>query len=39
MKAALAEIERLEQSYLELFLGKRVVTTETRRYVDARAGP
>ena len=28
-----AEIERLEQSYLELFLGKRVVTTETRRYV------
>ena len=33
LKAALAEIERLEQSYLELFLGKRVVTTETRRYV------
>ena len=30
LKAALAEIE---QSYLELFLGKRVVTTETRRYV------
>ena len=29
LKAALAEIERLEQSYLELFLGKRVVTTET----------
>ncbi len=25
LKAALAEIERLEQSYLELFLGKRVV--------------
>ena len=33
LKAALAEIDRLEQSYLELFLGKRVVTTETRRYV------
>ena len=28
-----AEIERLEQSHLELFLGKRIVTTETRRYV------
>lgn len=33
LKAALAEIERLEQGYLELFLGKRIVTTETRRYV------
>ncbi len=33
LKAALAEIDRLEQSYLELFLGKRVLTTETRRYV------
>ncbi|WP_295936658.1 DUF4831 family protein [uncultured Alistipes sp.] len=33
LKAALAEIERLEQSYLELFLGKRVLTSETRRYV------
>lgn len=33
LNAALAEIARLEQSYLELFLGKRVVTTETRRYV------
>ena len=33
LKSALAEIERLEQSYLELFLGKRIVTTETRRYV------
>ena len=33
LKSALAEIERLEQNYLELFLGKRIVTTETRRYV------
>ena len=33
LNAALAEIERLEQSYLELFLGKRIVSTETRRYV------
>ena len=33
LKAALAEIERMEQSYLELFLGKRTVSTETRRYV------
>ncbi len=34
LKSALAEIERLEQSYLELFLGKRIVTTDrTRRYV------
>lgn len=33
LDAALAEIARLEQSYLELFLGKRVVTTGTRRYV------
>lgn len=33
LKAALDQIERMEQSYLELFLGKRVVTTETRRYV------
>lgn len=33
LKAALDEIARLEQSYLELFLGKRIVTTETRRYV------
>ncbi len=30
---ALEEIDRLEQSYLELFLGKRVITTQTRRYV------
>lgn len=33
LRAALEEIARLEQSYLELFLGKRVVTTQTRRYV------
>lgn len=33
LKAALAEIARLEQSYLELFLGKDVVTTVTRRYL------
>ena len=33
LKAALEEIDRLEQSYLELFLGKRIVSTETRRYV------
>jgi len=32
LQAALDEIARLEQSYLELFLGKRIVTTETRRY-------
>lgn len=32
LRAALEEIARLEQSYLELFLGKRVVKTETRRY-------
>ena len=33
LKAALAEIDRMEQSHLELFLGKRIVSTETRRYV------
>ena len=33
LQAALDEIARLEQSYLELFLGKRVVTSDTRRYV------
>lgn len=33
LKSALAEIARQEQSYLELFLGKRIVTTQTRRYV------
>lgn len=32
LRAALEEIARLEQSYLELFLGKRIVKTETRRY-------
>lgn len=33
LKAALAEIARLEQNYLELFLGKRIVSTLTRRYI------
>ena len=33
LNAALAEIDRQEQSCLELFLGKQVVSTETRRYV------
>lgn len=33
LKAALEEIDRQEQSYLELFLGKHLVTTSTRRYV------
>ncbi len=33
LNAALAEIDRQEQAYLELFLGKRIVSTETRRYV------
>lgn len=33
LRAALDEIARLEQSYLELFLGKRVVKSETRRYM------
>lgn len=33
LNAALAEIDRLEQSYLELFLGKHIVSTSTRRYV------
>lgn len=33
LEAALAEIARLEQSYLELFLGKQVTTSQTRRYV------
>ncbi len=33
LQAALDEIARLEQSYLELFLGKRVLTNQTRRYV------
>lgn len=33
LKAALAELDRQEQAYLELFFGKHVVTTSTRRYV------
>lgn len=33
LNAALAEIDRQEQAYLELFLGKRILSTETRRYV------
>lgn len=33
LAAALDEIARQEQSYLELFLGKRILTSETRRYV------
>ena len=33
LSAALAEIDRQEQSYLELFLGKHIVSTSTRRYV------
>ena len=33
LQAALDEIARLEQGYLELFLGKHVVTTATHRYV------
>ncbi len=33
LKAALAEIDRMEQSYLELFMGKRILTRETKRYV------
>ena len=33
LEAALAEIDRQEQAYLELFLGKRILSTETRRYV------
>lgn len=33
LKAALDEIDRLEQSYLELFLGKRIITSSSHRYV------
>lgn len=33
LRAALDEIARLEQGYLELFLGKRIVSAESRRYV------
>lgn len=32
LPAALERLERLEQEYLELFLGRRLVTTETRRF-------
>lgn len=35
LKAALEEIARMEQSYLELFLGKRILTCETHRYTVA----
>lgn len=33
LTSALAEIARQEQAYLELFLGKQVTTSETRRFV------
>lgn len=33
LNAALEEIARQEQSYLELFLGRRTLTTRTRRFV------
>lgn len=33
LQAALDEIARQEQAYLELFLGKRIVTTTTRRFL------
>ncbi len=33
LDAALKEIDAMEQRYLELFLGKRVVTTVTERYI------
>lgn len=32
LPVALERLDRLEQEYLELFLGRRVVTTETRRF-------
>ena len=32
LPAALERLDRLEQEYLELFLGRRVVTTETHRF-------
>ncbi|MDE7069626.1 MAG: DUF4831 family protein [Alistipes sp.] len=40
LPAALERLERLEQEYLELFLGRRFVTTETRRFrvVPAEGG-
>ncbi len=33
LASALERIDLLEQSYLELFLGRRVVTTQTHRYI------
>lgn len=33
LEAALERIDRLEQSYLELFLGRQVVSVQTRRYI------
>lgn len=33
LESALKEIDAMEQRYLELFLGKRVVTTTTERYI------
>lgn len=33
LQAALDEINRLEQSYLELFLGKRTISTRTYRFI------
>lgn len=33
LHAALDEIARMEQAYLELFLGKKTLTVETRRFV------
>ncbi|MDE5729938.1 MAG: DUF4831 family protein [Alistipes sp.] len=40
LPAALERLERLEQEYLELFLGRRLVTVETRRFrvVPAEGG-
>lgn len=32
LPAALERLDRMEQEYLELFLGRRVVTTESRRF-------
>lgn len=33
LESALERIDRLEQSYLELFLGRQVVSVQTRRYI------
>lgn len=40
LPAALERLERLEQEYLELFLGRRLITVETRRFrvVPAEGG-